>query len=199
MLAEFGVRALAWTDYRLALLFAVVVPLGLLVWSLRQRAEAMRRLMAIYWRVSSLLAIAVYLTIAQWSLGIGLLAGWFARLLIPITLWFWADLNEEIEDWPATPLKLTLTAWRWAMTLYCALGVAVTAPLWRCALANQPLSDPLCQAWAEAPWQYRAIFHANTSPGFLGFLGMVGLVVYLLSLIYFLTVRLGRKGRSAME
>jgi len=62
------------------------------------KAEAIQRLLTIYWRVSSLLAITIYLLIA--ALPVGFISGLMARILIPISLWFWVDLNEEIEDQP---------------------------------------------------------------------------------------------------
>jgi len=45
-----------------------------------------------------LLAITIYLLIA--ALPVGFISGLMARILIPISLWFWVDLNEEIEDQP---------------------------------------------------------------------------------------------------
>ena len=50
-------RPLVWMDYRLAILFTVIAPLILLVWSFIQKKEAMQRLLIIYWRVASLLMI----------------------------------------------------------------------------------------------------------------------------------------------
>ena len=53
------VQSLVWTDYRLAVIFTVLLPLALLVWALVARAEVMQQLLVIYWKVSSLLAITV--------------------------------------------------------------------------------------------------------------------------------------------
>jgi len=80
------------------------------------KAEAIQRLLTIYWRVSSLLAITIYLLIAALP---GFISGLMARILIPISLWFWVDLNEEIEDQPRGALKLTFNSWRWAITIVC--------------------------------------------------------------------------------
>jgi len=66
------------------------------------KAEAIQRLLTIYWRVSSLLAITIYLLIA--ALPVGFISGLMARI-IPISLWFWVDLNEEIEDQPRGALN----------------------------------------------------------------------------------------------
>lgn len=194
---ELWLRRLIWTDYRLAVLLTVVLPLILLIWVLVKRADALSRLLIIYWRVASLLAISVYLMIPGWW--VGYLSGFFARVLIPISLWFWADLNEEIQDRPPSPLKLSFTAWRWAITAHSSLGAILTLPFFGCAFSASFRETPYCQIWLEAPWLYKQWFHPNTPPGVLGFFGAMGLTVYLLSLIYFLVVRLGKQGRSALE
>ena len=194
---ETWLRTLVWTDYRLAVLFTVIMPIILLIWAIVRKYEAMSRLLIIYWRVASLLMITVYLMIPGWS--ISFLTGLSARILIPISLWFWADLNDEIKDIPFSPLKLVLTAWRWAMTVYCLIGVILNIPFVSCAFSENPLDISTCSIWLEAPWHYKEIFHANSNPGFLGFLGIVGLIIYVLYLSYFVFIRLGKQGRTALE
>ena len=54
-------RSLIWLDYRLALLFAVGLPLVLLIWALARREQALVRLLTLYWPVSSLLGSTVLL------------------------------------------------------------------------------------------------------------------------------------------
>lgn len=190
-------RAIVWTDYRLAVLFTVFIPLLLLIWAFVQRADAMVRLLIIYWRVSSLLAITVYILIAAWP--IGFVSGFCARILIPIALWFWIDLNEDIEDRPVSPLKLLLTAWRWAITIYCTLGVLWSIPFLGCGFSPAAIKASSCQIWLEPPLLFKQYFHPGSKPEFLGFLGMAGLFLYVLYLSYFVLIRLGKQGRSAME
>lgn len=190
---------LVWTDYRTAVVLAVLVPLILLIWALVRRNEAIQHLLIIYWRVSSLLAITVYLMIA--SLPIGFLAGTLARILIPFALWFWVDLNEEIEDMPRSSLRRSLNAWRWAMTGYCTIGVLFQLTTIPCALMTKRVlqEDQICRMWLEPAWGFKAFFHGDYTPGFLGFLGIVGLIIYVLYLGYFLFFRLGQQGRSAIQ
>jgi hypothetical protein len=127
-------RALVWTDYRLAVLFTAIIPLILLIWAFVKKADSMVRLLIIYWRVASLLAITVYILIAPWP--IGFVSGFCARILIPIALWFWVDVNEDIDDQPKRPLKLALTSWRWAVTIYSMLGALASIPFLRCAFVQ---------------------------------------------------------------
>lgn len=191
-------RPLVWMDYRLAILFTVIAPLILLLWSVIQKKEAMQKLLIIYWRVASLLMITVYLMIPGWK--ISFLTGIAGRILIPLTLWFWVDLNEEIRDLPKSLLKLIFTSWRWAVTMYCLLGVAANSLFIPCGFSADTAGTAKCQVWLEAPRMYRELLHAKPgNEGFLGFMGACGLCVYILYLVYFLLVRLGKQGRSALE
>ena len=190
-------RSLAWTDYRLAVLFALIMPLALSIWALGQKIPSIQRLLVIYWRVASLFMITIYLLIPVWS--VGYLTGLASRILIPIALWFWIDVNDEIRDLPKSKLKLVITSWRWAMTVYCILGVIAHIPLASCAFTPSPTENTLCRAWLEAPWGYKLIFHSEATTGFLGFLGMSSLIVYAIYFFYFLLVRLGKQGRMALE
>ncbi|EHC19588.1 DUF3177 family protein [Fischerella thermalis] len=194
---EVWFRPFVWMDYRLAVLFTVVIPLILLIWAFVQKAEGMQRLLAIYWRVSSLLAITIYLMIAQYP--VSFISGFMGRILIPISLWFWVDLNDEIEYQSSGPLKLTFTSWRWATTVYCILGSLAFIPFLGCAFSENVSNNPNCYVWFEAPLGFKEWFHPNTSAGFLGILGILGLVIYVLYLIYFVLIKLGKQGRSATQ
>ncbi len=191
-------RPLVWMDYRLAIVFTVIAPLILLIWSVIKRKEAMQKLLIIYWRVASLLMITVYLMIPGWK--ISFLTGIAGRILIPLTLWFWVDLNEEIRDLPQSTLKFVFSSWRWAVTVYSILGVVASSLFIPCGLSTATAETVKCQVWLEAPLMYREILHPKPgNEGFLGFLGACGLCVYILYLVYFLLVRLGKQGRSALE
>ncbi|MBW4632774.1 MAG: DUF3177 family protein [Iphinoe sp. HA4291-MV1] len=194
---EVWFRPFVWMDYRLAVLFTVIIPIILLVWAFVQKAEAIQRLLMIYWRVASLLAITIYLMIG--GFGVSFISGLMARILIPISLWFWVDLNDEIEYQPNGPLKLLFTSWRWATTVYCILGAIASIPFVVCAFSKTAIATPYCRVWFEAPLLFKEYFHPNSKPEFLGFLGIVGLIIYVLSLSYFVLVKLGKQGRSAIS
>ena len=188
-----------WTDYRLAVLFTVFIPLGFLAWAALVRAEALQSLLIIYWKVASLLAITVYLMIG--SLPLSFLASVGARIVIPIGLWFWADLNDEIDDQPQKRLGFLFKAWRWSMTIYCAIGTIAVSFSLPCAFktSHELVATTACRAWLEPTWLYREYFHNTTNPSFLGVLGLLGLTIYLAYLGYFLSIRLPKQGRSALR
>jgi len=190
-------KSLVWMDYRLAVLFTVILPLILLIWAFAKRSEAIERLLIIYWRVSSLLAITVYLMIG--NLPIAFMSGFLARILIPLGLWFWVDLNEEIDEIPQRPLKLSFTAWRWAVSIYSAVGALLSIPFLQCAISKTVFATPFCQVWLEPPLGFKNLLHSGYKPGFLGFLGIMALIIYVLYFAYFVVFRLGKQGRSAVE
>jgi Protein of unknown function (DUF3177) len=187
-------QPLIWMDFRLAVIFTVLIPLILLIWAFAQKTEVIQTLLIIYWRVASLLAISVYLAIG--SMPISFIAAFVGQALIPVSLWFWADLNEEITDLSPRPLKLGFLAWRWATTLYCTLGAVATIPFLSCAFGSA--KTDYCQVWFQPSWGYYQVFHANSKPEFLSLLGILGLIIYSLYLVYFLVVRFSKQGRSAM-
>ena len=206
---ELWFRPLVWTDYRLALLFLVITPTVLIIWSFVRQMEAISRLLIIYWRVASLLMITVYLMVPAWGIEnsrfenlcgqIGFITALVARIMIPLALWFWLDVNDEIKDLPPSLLKLATISWRWAVTIYSSLGAIANIPFLSCAFSLELLSTGFCQVWIEAPLGYRSIVHQDATQGFIGFLGLFGLSIYILYFAYFLLIRLGKQGRSALE
>ncbi len=191
-------RTLVWMDYRLAVLFYVVVPLGLLVWAWSQRARAIVTLLRIYWQVASLLMINVYLMIA--ALPVSFFTSVLAQVLMPVSLWFWLDVNEEIRERRGLLARVT-HIWRWIVTWLASLGAIGMLPFLGCGLHTMKalMADDRCRVWLEAPWGYRELFHRGTPPADLGFWGIVGLIVYGFCLAYFLLVRLAKQGRTALS
>lgn len=192
---EVWFRPFVWMDYRLAVLFAVIIPIVLMVWAYVEKADAIQRLLTIYWRVASLLVITIYLMIA--GFGVSFLSGLMGLILIPISLWFWVDLNDEIEYQSNGTLKLLFTSWRWATTVFCILSAIALIPFVGCAFSESPIATPYCRVWLEAPLLFKEYFHPNSTPRFLGFLAIVGLIIYVVYLSYFVVVKLGKQGRSA--
>ncbi|MEM1311198.1 MAG: DUF3177 family protein [Cyanobacteria bacterium P01_H01_bin.153] len=186
-----------WADYRLAVLFTVILPLILIIWAFVQKSEGIQHLLTIYWKVASLLMITVYLMIG--GLTFSFISGLMARVLIPLSLWFWEDLNEEIREQPNSIFRFVFVAWRWAVSIYSLAGAAFLAFFLPCAFSRTQFAAETCQAWLQPPLLYKEILHGGYTNGFLAFFGIVGLIIYLLVLGYFVFVRLGRQGRSAMN
>lgn len=187
-------RTLVWTDCRLALVFLVFFPLGLLVWAIIENAQPISRLLVIYWRVASLLLITMYLMMAQVPLSFVTL--FLALLLVPVSLWFWVDLNEEIDD-RRGKLKLALASWRWATTLFCLMSAAALSPYLGCAGSKTAIAADQCQVWLEPAYGVAAIAHASSGVSRINILATLALVLYGFYFGYFLLFRLSKQGRSA--
>ena len=192
-----AVRPLVWTDYRLALLVTVFVPLTILIWSWVKKSEPISSVMTIYWRVASLLMITVYLMIG--GLGISFITAVAAKILIPLSVWFWADLNEEIREQPKRSLILGFNAWRWAISAYCVVSGFLQLLFLPCASSRGQFDSAVCQAWLEPSLFFKDYIHSGLTRGFLGFWGIVGLVIYAAYFAYFVFVKLNRQGRSALN
>ena len=93
---ELTYRALVWLPYRLAATFAVGVPLVLLIWSSWRREPLVLRLLGIYWKVASLMAISLLLLTDQRPLGYAMAV--VAPGLGGVSLWGWGDITAEGAD-----------------------------------------------------------------------------------------------------
>ncbi|QNG28858.1 DUF3177 family protein [Synechococcus sp. LTW-R] len=195
-------RTLVWLDYRLAAVFALGLPLVLLVWSALKREQALTRLMGIYWKVASLLLITVLLLTDNRPLGY--LLAVLSQLLVVISVWFWVDLNEELADLPPwRPLPFVVRAWRWGLTVFGVLGAALSAVALSCVGGG--LTRPICRVWLEAPDDLHGgvarvfdfVFGGSWTAAIAAFVGYVSLVAYGVGLLQWLVVRLPKQGRVA--
>lgn len=196
-------RSLVWLTYRLGATFAFGVPLLLLIWAAVRREGAMVRLLTIYWKVASLMAISLLLLTDQRPLGYIVL--FIAPILMLVSVWFWVDLNEELADLPPwRPLPLTVRVWRWALSGFAVLATLMAASSLPC---SRVLATADCKAWLEAPQGlhrvverlFDFVFGGQWTEAVAAFVGYVVLVAYLVGLIQWLLVRLPKQGRVAGE
>ena len=144
---ELSYRALVWLTYRLAATVALGLPLVLLVWSAWRREPVVQRLLGLYWKVASLMGISLLLLTDERPLGY--LTAVVAPVLMVVSVWFWVDLNEELADQPTwRALPLTVRLWRWALSGFGVISLAMTTTGLRCMESQ---ASPDCSAWLEAP------------------------------------------------
>ncbi|TGG78297.1 MAG: DUF3177 family protein [Aphanocapsa feldmannii 277cV] len=203
-MSDLLLRQLVWADYRAAVVLTVTLPLVLFVWSALRQEGAINRLLRIYWKISSLLAVTVLLMAGGQR--IAFLTATVAHLLILLALWFWVDLNEELADMPLRrPLALTTRIWRWSLTFFALLGLLISGSALGCVMsADQPLL-PSCTVWLEAPRRFSEgigsvlgfLFGARWTSNSASLAGYVGLGAYGVGLLQWMMVRLPRYGRLA--
>ncbi len=161
---------LVYTDFVLAVLLTVLVPLALLIWAAVQKNKPLARKMIAYWRVSALLMVAVYLLIG--GVPIAYLAGVSARVFIPLSL-FWP--LGEAKSWEGVAER-AFVYWRRVVTVYCGLGVVATVPLLRCTA--QWTVTTACEVWREPPLVFARVVHGGLEPALATQIGWAGLGVY---------------------
>jgi hypothetical protein len=195
-------RTLVWLDYRLAAVFAVGLPLVLLLWAAWKREQALVRLMGIYWKVASLLLITVLLLTDNKPLGY--LLAFLAQGLVVLSVWFWVDLNEELADLPPwRPLPFAVRAWRWGLSVFGVLGALLSARALDCVRGG--VTRPVCRVWLEAPDDlhggaasfFNFVFGGSWTGTIAAFVGYVALVAYAVGALQWLLVRLPKQGLVA--
>ena len=159
------------------------------------------RLLGLYWKVASLMGISVLLLVDERPLGY--LTAVVAPVLMVVSVWFWLDLNEELADQPAwKALPLTVRLWRWALSGFAVISVAMTTTGLSCLQGGQTAN---CLAWLEAPQglhglaatMFDFIVGGQWTEAFAAFVGYVALVAYLAGFLQWLLIRLPRYGRVA--
>ena len=179
------IRSLVWTDFRVAVALFVVVPFALLAASVVARvprtpddrsksAETVLRLMTSYWQASSLLLLTVALNIQEANLGV--FCGLAAQAMIVVSLWWWSDLNEELDDDDA-PLSRAFRAWRLPASVAAAGGVVVQLPFQGCVSVDSLAGDAFCAPWLEPPKFAAGLVGLDASPA-LGAVANGGCLLY---------------------
>ena len=203
------VRSIVWTDFRVAVTLFVVAPLALLGWSVvscrppslggekitnpPRTSEVALRLMTSYWQASSLLLITVLLNVQESQLGVA--TGLIAQAMIVLSLWWWTDLNDEIDGAEPTALISAFSSWRVLASFAATAGVVVQVPFQPCVFAPALVDDASCAAWLEPPKFAAQILDLTPSPE-LGLVAAGSCSLYFAVLAYYCAVLLPQVGRS---
>ncbi len=200
-MTEFQFQILVWLSYRLAATFAFGVPLFLLIWSKIAKEAPIERLLSIYWKISSLYGISILFLSSEAQ--IGYLISFIAPILMICSVWFWIDINEEIEEMPLyNSISLTTKIWRWCLSLWGILHLGLNIVSWQCLSS---IDSSYCNIWRELPLNsymstkvmIKFILGGNWTIGTANFLGYLALIFYLLGLLQWLILQLPKGGRIA--
>ena len=194
-------QILVWLSYRIAATFAFGLPLVLLIWAKISNTRSIDRLLSIYWKVSSLYAISILFLSDQSQ--VGHLSSIISPVLMVGSVWFWIDLNEEIEDMGFyRPIALTTRIWRWILSLWCILNTGLHIFSWKCF---NSIDLVYCETWREIPYNLfmttkviiKFLLGGNWTTTFSIFFGYLALTLYLLGLLQWLIMQLPKNGRFA--
>ena len=190
-----------WLSYRIAATFAFGLPLCLLIWAKISNSSSIDRLLTIYWKVSSLYAINLLFLSADSQLG--QLISFIAPLLMIGSIWFWVDLNAEINEMSIyKPISLTTKVWRWTLSFWGILNTGLHIFSWRCL---NSINASVCDTWREVPNNLfittkiiiKFILGGTWTTAFATFFAYLGLILYLIGLLQWLIMQLPKNGRFA--
>ncbi len=200
-LTEAQFQTLVWLSYRIAATFAFGLPLFLLIWAKISNLRSIDRLLSIYWKVSSIYAINLLFLSGNSQLG--QFISFIAPILMVGSIWFWVDLNEEIDEmYIYNPISLTTKIWRWTLSFWVILNTGLHLLSWNCL---NSISANYCDTWREIPYNsfittkiiIKFILGGNWTPAFATFFAYLGLILYSIGLIQWLIMQLPRNGRFA--
>ena len=190
-----------WLSYRIAATFAFGLPLCLLIWAKISNSSSIDRLLTIYWKVSSLYAINLLFLSADSQLG--QLISFIAPLLMIGSIWFWVDLNAEINEMSIyKPISLTTKVWRWTLSFCGILNTGLHIFSWRCL---NSIKASVCDTWREVPNNLfittkiiiKFILGGTWTTAFATFFAYLGLILYLIGLVQWLIMQFPKNGRFA--
>ncbi len=194
-------QILVWLSYRIAATFAFGLPLFLLIWAKISKVSAIDRLLSIYWKVSSLYAINLLLLSGENQLG--QLISFISPILMVSSIWFWVDLNEEIDEMSIyKPISLTTRIWRWTLSFWGILNTVLHLLSWRCL---NSISGSNCDSWREIPYNsflttktiIKFILGGNWTTGFATFFAYLALILYVIGFIQWFIMQFPKTGRFA--
>ena len=201
LLTEPQFQILIWLSYRIAATFTLGLPLLLLIWAKVSNTSSIDRLLSIYWKVSSLYAINLLFLSGDNQLG--QLIAFISPILMVCSVWFWVDLNEEIEEMSFyKPISLTTRIWRWTLSFWGTLNTGLHLFSWRCL---NSITGNYCETWREIPYNslittktiVKFVFDGNWTTAFSTFFAYLALILYLIGLIQWLIMQLPKNGRFA--
>ncbi len=185
-------RELIWLDFRMSIVVAVIAPLFILGWAWLSKSSPIYNILVTYWRVSSLLGITIFLLIG--SLPIAFIVGWLSRILIPLSLWWWEDLNEDVMKQRGL-LRDVFLSWRWGISFYFLVGSLFGIFFLPCAFMPQKDFTDTCKAVLEVPLLFKDIVFYSLPIQNLTAFGIAMLVVFLLFFGSYLVFTFPEKGR----
>ena len=200
-LTEPQFQILVWLSYRIAATFALGLPLCLFIWAKILNLSSIDRLLSIYWKVSSIYAINLLFLSGENQLG--QLISFISPMLMVGSIWFWIDLNEELDEmYVYKPISLTTRIWRLSLSFWGILNTGLHLFSWRCL---NSISGTYCDAWREIPYNsfittkiiIKFLLGGNWTAGFATFIAYLSLILYLIGLVQWLIMQFPRNGRFA--
>jgi len=190
-----------WLSFQLSIIFLIGIPITLSLWAIKKRNKAIKKLLSIYWKISLLFFISLFLLIGKYNYA--LLITNISTLLMTISVWFWNDINDELREYDlSNSLTTTTKVWRWSLT-FISLNFLIQS------LQNLScfsfINSEACEIWLQPSSNlyiiiknlFNFFFGANFTEPIAKFLGLFALLVYIIGLIQWLSIKLPKFGRNS--
>ena len=190
-----------WLSFQLSIIFFIGIPITLLLWSIKRRNKAVNKLLSIYWKVSLLFFISLFLLIGKFNYA--LLITNLSLILITISVWFWNDINDELREYDLSySLTTTTKVWRWSITF---LSLNFLIQSLQSLVCFSFINFGACEMWLQPSSNFYSIiknlfnffFGANFTQPIAKFLGLFSLFIYALGLIQWSMIKLPKNGRNS--
>ena len=190
-----------WLSFQLSIIFFIGIPITLLFWSFKRRNKAVNKLLSIYWKVSLLFFISLFLLIGKFNYA--LLITNISLLLMTISVWFWNDINDELREYDLSDsLTTTTKVWRWSITFISFNFLIQSLQNLACFSF---INSSACEIWLQPSINFYIIvknlfnffFGANFTQPIAKFLGLFSLLIYTLGLIQWSMIKLPKNGRNS--
>ena len=190
-----------WLSFQLSLIFIVGLPLTLFCWSIKNKSKAITKLLSNYWKISILFFISLILLIGEYSFA--LLITNISTLIMTISVWFWNDINEELNEYRIShALTTTTKVWRWSITFISLSFLIQTLNNINCI---NFINSAECESWLKPSTNlylilknlFNFLFGASFSQPVAKFLGLFALLIYTLGLLQWAIIKLPKSGRNS--
>ena len=170
-----------WLSFQLSIIFLIGIPVTLFFWSIKKRNKAVNKLLSIYWKISLLFFISLLLLIGKYNYA--LLVTNISTVLITISVWFWNDINDELQEYEFTyPLTTTTKVWRWSLTFISLNFLVQSLQNFSCLSS---INSVACEIWLQPSSNFYIIiknffnffFGANFTQPIAKFLGLFSLLI----------------------
>ena len=190
-----------WITFQLSSVFIVGVPLSIFIWSIKKRNKAIEKLLIIYWKISILFLISLLLFIG--GVDFSLLILIISTSLMTISVWFWNDINRELQGYKITDVLITTTkSWRWGLTF---ISISFLIQSFQDIACLNSINSSECLKWSEPSKNlsklinqlFNFLFGANFTEPIAKFVGLFALLIYILGLLQWLIIKFPRSGRNS--
>ena len=190
-----------WITFRISAVFIVGLPIVLLIWSIKEKNKVIQKLLSNYWRISILFFISLILFVGKVSFSLLVLN--ISIILMTICLWFWSDINAELNEYKIShSLTFTTKIWRWAITF---IAIAFLLQGINNLSCLETINSEECISWIEPSKNlyliinksFRFLFGANFSEPVAKFLSLFSLLIYSLGLLQWMIIRFPKTGRNS--